>query len=199
MRKQWLSFFTILLFAFLAVSSKGRNKLGMYGFNTQKPVEEASPKGDYVEEKDGTKHYGDNVRIQSGLLLKDLVKIGDAKIKTADVYGFRSGDRFYIATPEGFGQRVVRGTINVYQVEKQSTYGTSGNKVSVTYSYYAENRGDAKLTELRSGEDIRKLVADCPAALALASVKDKELRRGARKDRNYLNNIFEVYNRGCKE
>jgi len=47
-------------------------------------------------------------------------------------------------------------------------------------------------------KDIRKAVADCPAALAMASRSYGQIRRELRKNRDYLNSIFDVYNNGCK-
>jgi len=45
---------------------------------------------------------------------------------------------------------------------------------------------------------IQKAVADCPAALEMASRSYRQVRRELRKNPNYLNNIFDVYNNGCK-
>jgi hypothetical protein len=203
MKKHFYSICTLILFAVLAISSK-TNKLGLYAFNSAENVEEASPQGDYVEEKDGTRHYGKKIRWQSGLLLKDLVKIDDQKIKMSDVYGFRSGDAFRICHGTDFPQRVVRGKINVYKLVKDvSSYSTDSRGVGrwnyyTTTSYYAEVNHDGKLRELSKIEDIQGLVADCPAAAAMASLSNKEARKRVKKEPDFMNNIIQVYNRGCK-
>jgi hypothetical protein len=50
-----------------------------------------------------------------------------------------------------------------------------------------------------SQKTIKELVVDCPLAFEMADKSNKEIRKTLKKNSNYLNSIFEVYNNGCKE
>jgi hypothetical protein len=45
---------------------------------------------------------------------------------------------------------------------------------------------------------IKKLVRDCPLSVEMIDLSNSKIRKAVKKDRNYLNNIFEVYNNDCK-
>jgi hypothetical protein len=204
MKKQLLSVLTLLVFGFLAISSKV-NKIHMNAFQYSNPIEEASPQGNYAESLDGTKHYGQKISWRSGLLVKDKVKVDDQQFKLAEIRGYREGSKYYRRHGNDFIQRIVRGKINVYvqftQVTSTST-DSRGMMRSRTYTrtdHYAELNDDGKLIGIAGQKDIQKLVADCPVAVELASLSNSKMRKAIKKDRNYLNNIFDVYNRGCKE
>jgi hypothetical protein len=204
MKKQLLSVLTVLAFGLLALSSKV-NMIHMNAFQYNNPVEEASPQGNYAESLDGTKTYGQKITWKSGLLVKDQVKVDDQKFKLADIRGYREGSKYYRRHGGDFIQRIVRGKINVYvQFTEVTSTSTDSRGMMRTRTYtrtdhWAELNDDGKLLSVANQKDIQKLVADCPVALELASLSNSKMRKAIKKDRNYLNNIFEVYNRGCKE
>jgi hypothetical protein len=87
--------------------------------------------------------------------------------------------------------------------QETSTY-TDHNGFSHTRSYTRTDqygqRGDlGKMEGLAGQKDIKEMVKDCPLAYQMADLSDSKLRKAIKKNKNYLNSIFDVYNNDCKE
>ncbi len=54
------------------------------------------------------------------------------------------------------------------------------------------------MVAMASQGDIEQLVSSCPLAVEMAHKSNHQIRKAIRKNRNYLNEIFDVYNSGCK-
>jgi hypothetical protein len=202
-KKIFLSCCTLVVFALFALSSKVNN-IHFGAFNYANRVEDPSDLKNFLLLDDGTKVHGDRVSWKSGILVKDQIRIDDQKFKITEVKGYQTGGVFYARFHNDYIKRIVRGSINVYvkftQVTTTST-DNSGFMHTSTYTrtdQYGQKGDDGPMIGLASHEDIQKMVADCPIAVEMASKSNKEMRKAIRKNRNYLNSIFDVYNNGCK-
>jgi hypothetical protein len=197
--KHLLSLSVIVAFMLLAIGSKV-NKIHMGAFATGNKVEDMSDIRNYILKMDGTKIYGDEIHWKSGILTKDQVSIDGEKYKLSDVRGYRSGNRYYIRFKKEFIERIIHGKINVYiQYTQVTTTSSSGRVSSYTRTdHYAQKGEEGELTGIAGQKDIKKLVEDCPESLERASVSNKEMRKAIKRDRNYLNSIFDIYNDNCK-
>jgi len=203
MKKQLLSLLVVAVFGLLALASKV-NKIHYGAFNYDNRIEEPSPQGNYLDLADGTRMYGKKVSWKSGLLVKDGVKIDDHKYKMNEVLGYYADGVYYTRQGNEYIKRIVRGKINIYVKFTEVTSTTTdarGFTRSRTYTrtdHYAQKGNDPKLLPVAGQSDMKALVADCPEAVAMADLSNRQMRRTIKKNRNYLNSIFEVYNRGCK-
>jgi hypothetical protein len=71
----------------------------------------------------------------------------------------------------------------------------------ITHTYtdafhYAQMGDDGPMIDLGTKKAIRKVLEACPLALEFAQ---KASARQIRRDPNYLNHAFDVYNAGCRE
>ncbi|MBL7751464.1 MAG: hypothetical protein JNN29_08765 [Chitinophagaceae bacterium] len=201
--KHLLSLLAVGFFVFLALASKV-NKIHYGAFNYKNAVEEKSEKGDYLDLTNGTRVYGKNIQWKSGLLVKDVVKIDDQSFKFGEVKGLRMGDTYYGRLGKTFIQRIVHGKINVYvHMYQVTTTSTSSAGFVRTSSYtrtdhYAQKGEDGPLEVFAGQKDIKRLVADCPIAVQMADIGNGKMRKSIRKNRDYLNQIFEIYNNDCQ-
>ncbi len=202
-KKIVLSCCTLVVFALFALSSKV-NKIHYGAFNYSNRVEDPSDLKNFLLMNDGTKIHGDRVSWKSGILVKDQIRIDDQKFKITEVKGYQSGGVFYGRLKNDYIKRIVRGSINVYvQFSQVTTTETDHSGFTHTYTYtrtdqYGQKGDDGPMIPLGGQDDIKKMVADCPAAFEMADKSNKQIRKAIRKDPNYLNSIFDVYNNGCK-
>lgn len=200
-KKHLLSLCVLAFFAILAVSSRV-NKIHYGAFNYHNRVEEQS--GNYLLMNNGQKVYGDKIGWKSGLLVKDQIRIDDQKFKISEVRGYLDKGVFYGRLKNDYIQRIVHGKINVYvqftQVTSTSTDhgGFSHTSTYTRTDHYAQMGETGPLNVFGSQKDIKQLVDGCPLAVEMADKSSHQIRKAIRKDRNYLNEIFEVYNNGCK-
>lgn len=193
----------LIVFAFFALASRV-NRIHMGAFNYSNRVEDSSDTRNYLMLNDGTKIYGDKVSWKSGMLVKDQIKIDDQKYKISEVKGYQKKQVFYGRLKNTYIQRIVHGKINVYVDFTNVTTTTPGpNGTMMTNNYvrtdhYSQQGEDGPLVVFANQTDIENLVSGCPLAVEMVHKSDRQLRKAIRHDRNYMNNIFNVYNNGCK-
>ncbi|HMD00510.1 MAG TPA: hypothetical protein VKH37_10165 [Ferruginibacter sp.] len=191
------------LFILFAVASKV-NKIHYGAFNYSNQVEDMSDTRNYVELNDGTKVYGNKISWKTGLLVKDQIKIDDNKYKISETRGYRYNNSYYKRFKNEYIQRIVHGKANVYvQFTDVTETTTDRNGFSHTRSYtrtdqWGQIGETGEMVGLAGQKDIKKLLADCPAAVELADLSDKKIRKAIKANRNYMNEIFDTYNNGCK-
>jgi hypothetical protein len=203
MRKQLLSVCILFVFIFLAIASKV-NKMHYGAFNYSNNVEDPSEKGNYLEKNNGEKIYGNKISWKTGLLVKDQIKIDDNKFSLSEIKGYRQGNIFYARRGHDYIKRIVHGKINVYvqftQVTQTSTdrSGFSRTRTYTRTDQYAQKGDDGPMVVMAGQKDIIKMVSDCPLAVQMADISNSKMRKAIKKNPNYLNSIFDVYNNGCK-
>ncbi len=202
-KKILLSCCTLVVFALFALSS-AVNKIHYGAFNYSNNVEDMTDSRNYLLMNDGTKLYGDKISYKSGLLVKDQIKIDDQKFKISEVRGYRVHDVFYGRLRSEYIKRIVHGKVNVYvQFSLVTTTSTDHSGFTHTSSYtrtdqYAQKGDDGPMFPMGGQKDIAKVVSDCPLAVEMANKSNSQIRKAIRKNRNYLNSIFDVYNNGCQ-
>jgi hypothetical protein len=203
MTKNLLSAAAIISFVFIGVASTV-NKMHYGAFNYNNNVEEKSQDGNWLVKNDGTKIYGSKIDWQSGLILKDQIKIDNQKFQIDEIKGYRDGDKYYGRRGNQYIKRIVHGKANVYvqftQVTSTSTdsQGRMRNRTYTRTDQYGQIGEDGKLVPLAGQKEIRELLSDCPLAVEMASLSNSEMRKALKRDANYLNSIFDVYNNNCK-
>ena len=202
--KHLLSICAVVLFIILALASKV-NKIHYGAFNYSNSVEEKSDDGNFLVKNDGAKIYGKKVSWKSGLLSKEQIQIDDQKFKISEIKGYRQGVNYYVRFGKGdYIRRIVHGKINIYvNFTEVSTTNTDRNGFSRTSHYtrtdqYSQKGENGALYAMANQDDMKKLVSDCPAAVQMLELSNKKMRKAIRKDPNYLNSIFEMYNNDCK-
>ncbi|MHA4811322.1 hypothetical protein ACX0G9_24690 [Flavitalea flava] len=202
-KKNFLSSCCLVVFAFFALSS-AVNKIHYGAFNYSNKVEDPSDKRNYLIMNDGTKIYGEKIGWQSGILLKDQIKIDDQKFRITEVRGYQKNGTFYGRLKNSYIKRIVHGKINVYvDFTDVTTTTTDHGGFTHTRSYtrtdqYSQKGEIGPLTPLPGQDAIKKLVSDCPLSVEMCNKSNAQLRKAIRKNGNYLNNIFDVYNNDCK-
>jgi hypothetical protein len=203
MKKHLLSFAVLFVFLFFALAS-AVNKIHLNAFNYSNKVEDASEKGNYLVKTDGSKIYGSKISWKAGVLVKDQIKIDDEKFTLDEVRGYLKDNVYYARKGNDFIRRIVHGKINVYvqfTEVTQTSSSPSGGVRSRTYTrtdHYAQVGEDGPMIGLPGQKQIKQVVADCPLAVEMADISDSQMRKAIKKDPNYLNSIFDVYNNGCK-
>jgi hypothetical protein len=137
----------------------------------------------------------------NGYLISYKLKIEGAKYQYSEVKGyFYKGvyyERVRLVRTNGsestYGKRIVHGNrINIYCVEVGAKYpGHLG------YNFYGQRGENGELEFLRSEDDIKKLVADCPLAVNIINNGSLGLQK-TEGNSNYLNKAIKVYNNNCK-
>jgi len=202
-KRIFLSCCSLAVFMFLALASASVNKIHYGAFNYGNRVEDPAEKN-YVLMNDGTKIYGQKISWKSGTLTKDQVKIDDQKFKMKETRGYLEDGVFYARLGNVFIKRIVHGKVNVYvQFTDVTTMTTDSRGFSHTSSYirtdqYAQKGDDALLVVIGNQEDMKKVVEDCPLSVEMCAISNSKMRKEIKKNRDYLNNIFDVYNNDCK-
>ncbi len=202
-QKHLLSGLALLIFTVFALASRV-NKIHYGAFNYSNPVEDPAETRNYLMMDDGSKVYGDKIVWKSGLFSRDIIKIDDQKYKIAEVRGYLAKGVFYGRLKSTYIKRIVHGKINVYvEFTDVTTTSTDHSGFTHTSSYvrtdqYSQKGDTGPMVTMASQADIEELVSSCPLAAELAHKSNHQIRKAIRKDRNYLNEIFDVYNSGCK-
>ena len=202
-KRNLLSCCAIIVFACLALSSKV-NKIHFGAFNYNNRVEDPSETKSFLLLDDGRKVYGERIVWKSGLLVKDQIKIDDQKFKISEVRGYHVNGIFYGRVGSDYIKRIVHGAINVYvQFTQVTTTSTDHSGFMHTYTYtrtdqYAQKGDDGPMVNIAGKEDIKRLVADCPISVEMCDKSNSQIRKAIRKNPDYFNNIFDIYNNGCK-
>ena len=202
-KRNFLSFCCLIIFPFFALSS-AVNNIHYGAFKYDNHVEDPADTKNFLLMNDGTKVYGEKIGWKSGILVKDQIKIDDQKFKITEVKGYQTGGTFYGRLKNSYIKRIVHGKINVYvQFTQVQTSTTDHGGFTHTSSYtrtdqYSQRGEDGPMVVFGSQENIKKLVSDCPIAEEMADKSNRQIRKAIKKDRNYMNSIFEIYNTGCK-
>jgi hypothetical protein len=202
-QKHLLSGLALIIFSVFALASRV-NKIHYGAFNYSNSVEDPAETQNYLLKDDGTKVYGDKISWKSGLIFKDQIKIDDQKFKIKEVRGYLQKGVFYGRLRSTYIKRIVHGKINVYvEFTDVTTTSTDHSGFTHTSSYvrtdqYSQQGDTGPMVTMASQSDIEQLVSSCPLAVELAHKSNHQIRKAIRKDRNYLNEIFDVYNSGCK-
>lgn len=203
MKTHLLSFAVLGVFIFLALASAA-NKIHYNAFNYNNKVEDPTEKNNYLVKTDGTKIYGDKITWKAGALVKDQVKIDDQKFGFDEIKGYMNNNAYYEKKGSDFIKRIVHGKINVYvQFTHVTSTGTDFRGAMRTRSYtrtdhYAQVGDDGPMIIIAGQKQIKQMVSGCPLAVEMADISDSQMRKAIKKDPNYLNSIFDVYNNGCK-
>jgi hypothetical protein len=202
-KKKLLSVCTLVVFISLALGS-AVNKIHMGAFNAGNKVEDKTDKRNYLEKNDGTRIYGEKVKWQSGLLAKDKISIDKQDFKISDIRGYRYNDLFYGRLKNEYIKRIVHGKLNVYiKYTNVSSTTTDRGGFTRTRSYvrtdhYTQKGDDGIMTAMAGQKDIKKAVSDCPQAVSMIDLSNRQIRKAIKKDPNYLNSVFDVYNNDCR-
>ncbi len=203
LKQHLLAIGTAVLFILFAAASKV-NKIHYGAFQYHNSVEDKSDTRNYIVKNDGTKIYGDKISWKSGLIVKDQIKIDDQKFKISEVRGYQYDQTYHGRFKNEYIKRIVHGKINVYVRFSTDTYtttdanGFSRTRTTTSSYQYSQVGEDGEMKPLAGQGDIKKVVADCPLAVEMASLSNGQMRRAIKKNHNYLNEIFEVYNNDCK-
>lgn len=198
--KQLLSLSVIGFFIFLAFAS---NKIQYGAFNYNNQVEDRKEKRNFIEREDGSRIYGERISWKSGLLAKDQIQIDKEKFKISDIRGYQFEGTYYGRLQNEYIKRIVHGKINVYVMFTEFTTTTNQNGRIINRSetraiHYAQKGEGAPMVAFGGQKAIKELVSDCPLAVEMADLSNGKLSKKIRKNGNYLNEIFETYNNGCK-
>jgi hypothetical protein len=203
MNRHLLSIAVLLIFTCLALASRV-NKIHYGAFNYGNRVEDPADTKNFLVMNDGTKVYGEKIDWQSGFLLKNQIKIDDQKFKISDVRGYQKNEVFYGRLKATYIHRIVHGKINVY-VDFTNVTQTSTDHTGFTHTssytrtdHYAQKGENGPMIVMASQSDIEDLVNSCPLAVEMAHKSNHQIRKAIKRDRDYLNEIFDVYNNGCK-
>ena len=202
-RKNLFSIVAVAIFMLIATASKV-NKIHMGAFNANNKVEGSAEKDEfYLVKNDGTKIHGSKRRVRTGIFVKDHISMDDEKYPIPEIKGYMDKGVYYGRVGNRYIQRIVHGTINVYiQYDEVSndTYinGRMSHSSYTRTTHFAQRGDDGAMHLLANETDIKKVVADCPASVEMIDMSSKKIRKAIKKNRNYLNDVFEIYNNGCK-
>lgn len=201
MYKHLFSVLILGFFLFLASASKV-NKFILQNFSND--LREGST--DIVEMIDGRIIETGTMKVVTQAY-RPQVWIDGEKIPMKDVKGFRRNGVYYLQTKKyGSVRRVVQGVINIYErdyVDKATSKSQGPNPMTFEHKldrtvYLIEKNNSGEVDFLMNQKDIIAAVQDCPLAVQMADLKNSELAKQLKKNKRYLNEIFEVYNNGCK-
>jgi len=164
-------------------------------------VEDQSDLKNFLLMNDGTKIHGGKISMLINTFTGSRIRIDDQKFRFSEVKGYQKDGFYYARRHKRYMKRIVRGSINVYIDDVTWVSHAAGDKnasMSNDTHHFTQKGDDGPMVIMAGRKDIQKAVADCPAALEMASRSYGQIRRELRKNPNYLNNIFDVYNNGCK-
>jgi regulator of RNase E activity RraB len=195
LKKKLLSVCTLVVFITLAMGS-AVNKIHMDAFKMGNKVEDMNDRRNYLEKNDGTRVYGKKIIWQSGFLTKQKISIDKQDYKFSEIKGFRTEDKYYGISDGEYIPRVVHGKLNVYL--KKTEHYIVGSNPKTSFNYYLQKGDNGAMIIMVKNDDLKKAVADCPLAASMIDKSNKQLRKSIRKDHNFLNSVFDVYNNDCK-
>ena len=186
---------------FLLASASTVNKLHQGSFNRSEMVEDKSETRNFLVMNDGTRIYGNKINWSGGIIVNHVIKIDDQKFKSAEVRGYQYKQAYYGRLGSFYMQRIVHGKINVYIREENSwetTAGAPGGRNVVHTFYYSQQGENGTMNQIANQSDMKKALSDCPLAVSMVDISSSKIRKSLRKNRNYLNEAFEIYNNDCQ-
>ena len=132
------------------------------------------------------------------------LSLDGVKYPLFEVKAYKNRGTYYIRLDSGFIKRIIHGKINVYVLFDEETgyVGYHGVTVKTHYSFskhYAQRGENGPLILLANREVLVDLVKDCPLSVSMIGDEGYEqLKKGNKDDPDYLNNICNIYNNGCK-
>jgi hypothetical protein len=203
--KHLLSLSALALFLLLAAASS-KKTLGCGAFDSRAAYGRDKDTRQLLWLKDGSQLEGERLVVQSGLLVRDGVKLDGTMYKFDEVAAYQRNGKYYKRFDRFFGERLVDGksNLNVYMHQyERTTTSTAGNgrmstSTRVYCDYYVLKGENGTPVQILTQEDLARIVADCPKAVAQVQMKNKEMRKLIRDNPRYLNEIFETYNAGCR-
>lgn len=150
----------------------------------------------YLELNSGTRIYGTKLKSP---FFKDVTTIDGKEFQNSEVRGYSYGGHYYLYFNNKEFLRLVEGYVSVYKMTEVTT-GSGFNTTSTrsVCNIYAKKGPDGVLTVIRFLNELKAFVKDCDAAYAMIDKSSKEVSRLLKKDRLYLNKVFETYNNNCK-
>ncbi len=197
------SVYTILLpFVFLFMASESNTQIRVRrifcsSFSSKVYGEDSIEKRNYLELNDGTKVYGEKIVWQTGIAVKDQIKIDNQKYKLNDVRGYFIGGRYSLRFGDNFARRIIHGKLSVYFLSREEIYYQDGrSKTRTVCGVWV--KGNGAMQEIGTKEDIMDHVKDCPKAVEMMNKSYKDIRKAAKEEDDYLNQVFITYNNDCK-
>lgn len=202
-KRNFLSVITVIIFLTLAVGS-AVNRIHFGAFNTGNATVKGEDSRNYLLKNDGTKIYGETVTWKSGIVLKNQISIDSQRFKISEIKGYKSSNIYYGRFRNEYIKRIIQGKLNVYirysEVTTTSMDRNGGMRMR-TYTrtdHYAQKGTDGEMINIPDQYVIANLVKDCPLAYNMINISDSKIRAELKKNGNFLNRIFEIYNNGCK-
>ena len=192
----------VLFMVIAAASSVKKIHCGAFSYNNT--GEDRNEARDYVEKNDGTRIYGKSISWKTGLIVKDQIKIDDQKFRIKETRGYFSHGHYFGRAGSTYAERIVHGKLNVYYTEDMvtSTSTSSTGAMRMTTRnvciHYVQIGDDGELTPIAGQKDIKRYVQSCPKAVEMIDKSNSRIRKAIRRNRNYLNEIFIIYNNGCQ-
>ncbi len=175
-----------------------------YALNVANTVEDLTDKRDFVIKTDGEVVYGSKLEILSSVLAKNQYGISGKFFGASDIKAYKTENVFFIKLNNDFCRRIIRGKINVY-VQFVQNSSTTSNYLGVitlknfTTTHYFSQKGDnGKFIELTDEKSVKFAVQGCKKAEQLADLTFLKMDEAVKNDLNYINRIFEIYNRNCE-
>jgi hypothetical protein len=166
--------------------------------------EDSANSKDYVVTMAGEKIYYESYSWKYGPLTKDRFDVDGRRFKLKDIRGYMDDGEFSHRIGRDFITRRVHGLINIYCSEEvlfisrqsQTIPNSTNNRTEARCFYYAQKGDIGEIVQLKTFNDIEKLVSDCPEVLRMIQGKNhvKELR----ENKNYIIDVIKQYNSNCK-
>lgn len=200
----FISSLTLIVFFLFAAGCSSMNKMKIKSFDIENHPENVVSEP-YVLKNDGTRIYGKTTRFAKKNE-PGYVYVDEVGIPRSQIAGYVMGQRFFLRKGPDYILRIVSGKLNVYYQLDGQTFMTSdanGNISSrhrwITKIFVQKDGEMGPLFQIKGQKDIKEWVKDCPAAVEMCSKSNSEIRRAIRKNKHYLNSIFELYNKDCKQ
>jgi hypothetical protein len=153
-------------------------------FKYTQHAENPADSGNFLVKNDGNRIYGNEITWKSSSFTHGTINIDNQQFGMADVRGYMKKGIYYGLFRGTYIQRILHGKkINIY---------VTFNSVTVN-AYYAQRGEDGEMIKF-SQPDIVNMVKDCPQAVKMASLTDREMNNAIKNNPSYLNSIFDVYN-----
>ena len=188
----------ILIFTFVLLAQETKSQwktIQCSSFSLRSYGEDSTDKRNYLELIDGTKVYGQEISWQRGLG-KNEVKIDDKRYDFKDVRGYFKKGRVSLRIGNDFAIRFILGKLSVYFLETFQPSFERGSQTRMVCDIYVQ--GKSGLDRVVDKEDIMDWVKDCPKSAAMINKTNKEIKEAIRKNNDYLNQIFIIYNNDCR-
>ncbi|MCR6720226.1 MAG: hypothetical protein NVV59_07955 [Chitinophagaceae bacterium] len=201
MKRHLLSFLMVIAFLIIATaSSVQKNETSRFVMGKGK--KESGP--DRIELYDGRVIEMNELTFSGKLFGKTYVETNEGRIPWKEVRAFKRDGIYYLHYGGMELKRIIHGRINVYAEDyvRESTEYNTRTQQSVQRRHYLiryhYQRDGGPVILLVDQSGIEKAVAGCKPALDMVNVPFKTFRKSVRKNRNYINQVFERFNSECK-